>query len=58
MDNSHLNYTGAGKFTEYLGNELKSRFELPDHRGDPIYDSWEIDYLKIADYVKELQKAE
>ena len=29
MDNSHLNYSGAGKFTTYLGKELKSRFELP-----------------------------
>lgn len=58
MDNSHLNYTGAGKFTDYLGSELKSRFELQDHRGDPTYDSWEINYQEIADYVKELYKAE
>ena len=58
MDNSHLNYTGAGKCTEYLGSELKSRFELPDHRGDSAYDSWEINYQEIAAYVKELQAAE
>ncbi|MBQ7615113.1 MAG: hypothetical protein IJU77_08700 [Butyrivibrio sp.] len=53
MDNSHLNYTGAGKFTEYLGKELKSRFKLTDHRGDPAYDSWEVNYRDIAKYVKE-----
>ncbi len=58
MDTSHLNYSGAGKFTEYLGNELKSRFELPDHRGDQTYESWEINYHEIAAYVKELQEAE
>jgi hypothetical protein len=56
MDNSHLNYSGAGKFTRYLGNELKSRFELADHRGDDRYESWEINFKEIADYVKELQE--
>ena len=52
-DNSHLNYWGAYKFTEYLGNELKSRFEIPDHRGDPKYDSWEVNFHEIAQYVAE-----
>ncbi len=51
MDASHLNYYGAVKFTEYLGKELKSRYELTDHRGDPEYDSWEEDYKSIAEYV-------
>jgi hypothetical protein len=55
MDNSHLNYYGAGKFTTYLGEELKSRFDLPDHRGDPRYDSWEVNFREIAEYVKEQQ---
>ncbi len=50
-DESHLNYYGAVKFTEYLGNELKSRFVLPDHRGDPAYDSWEIDYQNISESI-------
>ncbi len=55
MDSSHLNYSGAGKFTTYLGKELMSRFELPDHRDDPKYNSWEVNYREIAAYVKEQQ---
>ncbi|MBR5420988.1 MAG: hypothetical protein IK115_07575 [Lachnospiraceae bacterium] len=40
-DWSHLNYWGARKFTEYLGGELKARYELPDHRGEAGYASWQ-----------------
>ncbi|MCR5249449.1 MAG: hypothetical protein K6E50_02450 [Lachnospiraceae bacterium] len=52
-DWSHLNYWGAYKFTEYLGAELKSRYDLPDHRGTPGYESWQENYLEIAADVKE-----
>lgn len=52
-DESHLNYWGAYKFTNYLGKELKTRFELTDHRGDSKYDSWEINFREIAEYVEE-----
>ncbi len=51
MDASHLNYYGAVKFTEYLGKELKYRYELADHRGDSKYDSWEKDNKNIAEQV-------
>ena len=36
----HLNYTGAMKVTNYLGNYLKSNNELPDHRQDEEYNAW------------------
>ena len=52
LDTSHLNYDGARKFTMYLGDQLSSRFELPDHRGNPYYESWEINFNEIAEYVK------
>ncbi len=51
-DDSHLNYWGARKFTDYLGKELKERFEIPDRRGDERYESWEVHYREIAEYVK------
>ena len=52
-DESHLNYWGAYKFTEYLGKELKSRFEIPDHRGDSAYESWEVNFHQIAEFVEQ-----
>ncbi len=40
-DNSHLNYLGSCKFTDYLGAEIKAKFDIPDRRGDPRYVSWD-----------------
>lgn len=40
-DYSHLNYEGGVKFTTFLGNNLKSRFDIPDRRGDSKYSSWD-----------------
>lgn len=36
----HLNYYGAVKATKYIGEYLKSNYELPDHRTDNEYSSW------------------
>ena len=52
-DESHLNYWGAYKFTEYLGKELKSRFELPDRRGEEGYETWQQNFEEIASYVEQ-----
>ena len=40
-DFSHLNYAGSVKFTERLGEDLKERFSLSDHRQDKKYSSWD-----------------
>lgn len=37
----HLNYSGAEKVTNFLGAYLDKRYDLPDHRGDKEYASWE-----------------
>ena len=37
----HLNYSGAEKVTDFLGAYLDKRYDLPDHRGDKEYASWE-----------------
>lgn len=49
----HLNYNGACKVTSYLGSYLHSNFELPDHRSDKEYSSWN-DVLEV--YLKTLKK--
>jgi len=40
-DDSHLNYWGSCKFTDYLGNILDSSEKIPDRRGQEGYESWE-----------------
>lgn len=40
MDTKHVNVYGAMKYTEYLMQYLKKHVELPDHRGDENYESW------------------
>ena len=40
-DDTHLNYGGSIKFTDYLARDLKEMYpELPDRRGDSRYESW------------------
>ncbi len=40
-DGEHLNYLGAAKFTRYLGQYIKTHYNLPDHRGEENYTSYE-----------------
>ena len=40
-DWQHLNVKGAVTFSRKLGGDLQTWLNLPDHRGDPKYDSWE-----------------
>lgn len=40
-DDSHLNYWGSCKFTDYLGGFLDSYDRVPDRRGQEGYESWE-----------------
>lgn len=55
-DDSHLNYWGSCKFTEYFGVFLSSYSVLPDHRGQKDYESWDkcVQYVKnyVNNYVK------
>lgn len=44
-DMEHLNHQGSTKFTSFLGNFLKENYELPDHRGEEAYISWDINAL-------------
>ncbi len=40
-DDSHLNYQGSCVFTSYLGECLKLRYMLEDHRGKEEYETWD-----------------
>lgn len=40
-EESHLNHSGAGKFSAYLGQWLTERTELADRRGTDAYVSWQ-----------------
>ena len=45
--------------TKYLGDYLSEKYDLPDHRGDPAFESWAKESLvyekKAEKYLKELR---
>lgn len=43
-DYAHLNTYGAMKITRSLGNYLAANFDMPDHRQDEAYASWQEDF--------------
>ena len=45
----HLNYNGAKKVSNYLGEYIKNTGLVEDHRGDKKYASWQEAYDKSAD---------
>ena len=62
-DFSHLNYEGSCKFTDYLAQQLITRYGdiIPDRRGDERYSSWD-NSIKVTEEMmldareKELEK--
>lgn len=42
-DAQHLNYKGNTKLTRFIGDYIKTRYNIPDRRGDEKYESWEKD---------------
>ena len=40
-DWQHLNVKGSAKFTRRLGDDLRKMFDLPDRRGDKVYETWQ-----------------
>lgn len=45
---THLNIRGAEKVTAYLGEYLHANYDLPDHRGDDAFQTWEQDWETFA----------
>lgn len=55
---SHLNPSGAWKVTDFIGQHLSENYDLPDHRGEDAYASWDDEYaayraLKLQSLCKE-----
>ena len=48
-DKDHLNNKGSQKFSRYIGAILKAKYDIPDHRGDEKYASWQ----RHADYIRQ-----
>lgn len=45
---NHVNLFGATKYTAFLENYLVHHYNLPDHRGDADYASWDVDYQRFV----------
>lgn len=56
-DSHHMNIWGAKKYTRYLGTYLTDHYSLPDHRGDPVYQSWEDNARYNRAYVRNAELA-
>ncbi len=51
-NSKHVNYIGAEKYTRYLTDYLTEHYDLPDHRGESGYESWDKAYESYREYVK------
>ncbi len=49
-DLAHLNYRGSQKFSSFIGKYLTELFEIPDHRGEEEYSSWQND----SDFIRQM----
>lgn len=51
-DYAHLNYVGSEKFTKYFGTILCNEYNIPNHKGDEDYKSYDV---MAANTVREIQ---
>lgn len=49
-DSAHLNYSGACKYTEYMGEYLQKNYLLENHKGESGYECWDEDLLEYIEY--------
>ena len=52
-DKWHVNVYGATKSTMILSKYLKENYDLPNHKGDIAYKSWEEEYTRFKEDYKE-----
>lgn len=51
-NSTHTNSSGAIKVTDYLSDIFAKRYDLPSHKGDALYESWEKSYQEFAEEYK------
>ena len=56
LDEGHLNYKGAKKFTRFIGDNIVRKYNITDHHGDPYYQSWERQAAMDRKLIFEIQK--
>jgi hypothetical protein len=44
QDMTHVNNLGREKVVKYLGKYVKEHYDIPDHRADPGFESWDLAY--------------
>lgn len=47
LNDKHVNLFGAEKYTNFLEWYIKDNYDLPDHRGDEEYMSWDDEYARF-----------
>ena len=47
-----MNVGGAEKYTKYMSKYLADRYDLPDHRGQEGYESWDEALEKYKDFIE------
>ncbi len=52
----HVNCYGAEKYTDFLENYILDNYEMPDHREEDIYDSWNEDYKRFEEEESETKE--
>ena len=55
-NNDHLNIYGSTKYTLYFAKYLKEHYDLPDHRDDKNYASWNKEYERLKTDFNKLTK--
>lgn len=54
----HMNLSGADKLSEYLGKVLTGEFDIPDHRGETVYDEVYKEKQQFYEDMKKQQQKE
>ncbi len=52
-DESHLNHNGSRIYSSYLAKLIKERFDIPDKRGVPGYESWDRNVELVQEFYLE-----
>lgn len=58
FNTSHMNGRGSCKFTSQWGEYISGQYDIPDHRGDPAYDSWERNAVYLDALMKDVELRE